>query len=662
MRTFHSPPSIGGANELFFLLQVAVVLSAVEDILRDQNTETTPTAYFAALLSLLQQAISSSAILNKDLAASTVYLLDIVTPFAPAPLLRLRFSQILTHLVPALTHKEAEAALLRSSIGCLESLLMAQDGTSWAISQRDIGPRRALAGLLNLGLDERPKVRKRAQEAVTKVLNNPPTSPSLDHPASDMCAAVTLSSVTELARTQEGQRGKKSGEHDPRLIHSLQLVKAVCAAGGWPSKRIEGLCEVLLGIAKSSNEFLMMAAFGVFEEVFASLVDEPASAKLPSVLAAISELRPSQNDSHLLPPWLAVVARGHEVYAQVDPDVALTALPTLFTLISAFLESPAYNIRTSASQCLVSLATTVIPDSALLDITRSTENIFSSIAKTTTDLLSVRYQGAWKEVFDILSALLDKLRWRSTPLLNDAIKLIGDLRSNEGFQGKKEADDVLGRAVRAMGPDAVLAVLPLNLAAPKPGAPGRAWMLPILRLWVGNAPLAHFRTFFVPLSEGFFQRVVDAGEGEKTVEVKIFETLVGQIWSLFPGYCDLPSDMVTAFDQTFAELLANVLYQKVELRSDICKGLQNIVDSNKAILELELGEDGEEDLVLQYRVTKLQAKANIEHLASFSGNLLAVLFNVYSTTLPQYRGFILKCLNSVLSITPHQVREEPPSS
>lgn len=593
--------------------------------------------------------------MNKEFAASTVYLLDIVTPFAPTPLLRLRFSQILTHLIPALTHKEAEAALLRSSIGCLESLLLAQGGTSWAIPQKDIGPRRALAGLLNLGLDDRPKVRKRAQEAITKVLGNPPPSPSLDHPAADMCAAVTLGYVTELARNQEVQRGKKGGEHDPRLIHSLQLVKAVCAAGGWPSKRVESLCEVLLGIAKSSNEFLMMAAFGVFEQVFASLVDETASAKLPGVLEAISELRPSQNDSQLLPPWLAVVARGHEVYAQVDPNVAFTTLPQLFTLISTFLESSAYNIRTSASQCLVSLATTVIPDTALLDITRSTENIFISITKTTTDLLSVRYQGAWKEVFDILSALLDKLRWRSTPLLNDAIKLIGDLRSNEGFQGKKEADEVLGRAIRAMGPDTVLTILPLNLAAPKLGAPGRAWMLPILSSWVENAPLAHFRSFFVPLSESFFQRVVDAGDGEKTVEVKIFETLVGQIWRLFPGYCDLPSDLVVAFDQTFAELLANVLYQKIELRNDICKGLQNLVDSNKAILEVELGEDGEEDMVLQHRVTKAQAKSNIEHLAGFSGNLLAVLFNVYSTTLPQYRGFILRCLNSFLSITPHKV-------
>ncbi|KAG0131187.1 armadillo-type protein [Tuber indicum] len=631
--------------------QVAVVLSAVEDILGEQKAEFTPTAYFAALLSLLQQATSTSAVLNKNLATSTVYLLDLVTPFAPPPLLRSKFQQILSHLVPTLTAHDVDGPLLRSSIGCLENLLVAQDAPAWAIPQRDIGPRRALVGLLNLGLDNRPKVRKKAHEAITKILKNPPPSPSLDHPVAEMCATITLQSVADLAKAGEGQR-KRNGEHDPRVIHSLQLIKAVASAGGWPNRKVEGLCEVLLSVSKSTNEYVMRAAFGVFEEMFASLVDGMASAKLPRVIEVITELRPSQNDSQLLPSWLAVIARGYEVYAQVSEREALVELPSLFETIAAFLGSQACNIRTSAAQCLISLATSCIPHSSLFDITRSTGRVFERITVTTTNLLSVRFQGAWNQVFEILSTLFDKLRWRSTPLLDEAVKVIGSLRSNEGFQGKKEADEVLGRAIRAVGPDTILSILALNLIKPAPGTPGRAWMLPILRDWVENTKLRHFREDFVPLSEAFFQKVVDFGEGkEKTVEIKIFETLVGQIWALLPGYCDLPLDLTEAFDQTFAELIANVLYQKVDLRSDICKALQRLVDSNKAVLEVPL-EDGVENLAAQRRVSKADANKNIAHLASYSGNMLAVLFNVYSTTLPQYRGFILKCLNSFLSITP----------
>lgn len=366
-------------------------------------------------------------------------------------------------------------------------------------------------------------------------------------------------------------------------------------------------------------------------------------------------MKPSHNDSQLLPPWLAVIARGYEVYAQVSEDEAFHKVPELFELFSQFLDSSAHNVKTSASQCLIAIVNTCIPESSLLDISRSTDQLFGTIAKSATNLLQVRYQGAWMEVFEVLNHLFMKYCWKASPHLNEAVKAVGDLRSNDSFQGKKQADEVLSSAVHAMGPEAVLKIIPLNLIKPVPGEPGRAWMLPILRDSVYNTKLGHFRKEMVPLSEAFFQKVVDFGEAEKTVEIKIFETLVGQIWSILPGYCDLPMDLVEAFDQSFAEMLANVLYQKVELRSDICKALQNLVDSNKAILEMEPDEHGEEDLVVQRRVSKVEAQKNLDHLAGFAGNILAVLFNVYSTTLPQYRGFILRCLNSFLSITPHEV-------
>lgn len=623
----------------------------MEDILVEQKTEFTPTAYFAALLSLLQQSTSTSAILNKELAVSTVYLLDLVTPFAPVPLLRAKFQQILSHLVPVLTHQGAEAPLLRSSIGCLESLLVAQDGAAWAIPQREIGPRRALAGLLGLGLDDRPKVRKRAHEAITKVLGSPPPGASQGHPAADMCATIILQSVSDLAKSSESQR-RKNGDNDPRLIHALQLVRALTGARGWPGKKIENLCEALLGISKSSNEFLMGAVFAVFEEMFAGMVDGVAAAKLPKAIEVISQLRPSQNDSQLLPSWLAVMARGYEAYAQVSENETFLKLPDLFDSVSVFLASQSYDIRAAAEHCLISLITSCIPDSSLSNNTNSTAEVFKHISKNVTDLLSVRYQGAWSSVFDILVALLDKLRWRSAPLLNDAVKVVGDLRSNSGFQGKKEAEKVLGHAIRAMGPENVLSILPLNLITPAAGNPGRAWMLPILRDHVANTNLAHFKREFVPLSEALFQKVVDFGEEkEKTVEIKIFETLVGQIWALLAGYCSLPLDLKKEFDTPFAELLANILYQKVDLRSDICKSLQQLVDSNKAVIDTPL-EGGVENLVVQRRVSKKSAKKNIKHIASFSKNLLSVLFNVYSTTPPQSRGFVLECINSILSITP----------
>ncbi|KAK1815311.1 pre-rRNA processing protein [Friedmanniomyces endolithicus] len=636
--------------------QTSVVLNAIEDTLRTQKSDPTSTAYFAALLSLLGQYISTEkGIINKEVAYAVVYLLDLVTSHVPTPLLRSKFPHIIASLAPALTHPDAEAPLLRASVGCLESLLVAQDGQAWSLPQSASSPRGAVAGLLALSVDHRPKVRKRAQEALETVLRHPPPSPSLDHPAADMCAESALRSLQSAAEEANSKKRKQKHKaeqhgHDPSVMHALQLVKVIAsAANGWPSKKIDALCAVLLNISRGSNEYLTLAAFEVFEIIFAGLADQVSSAKLPRLLDAIKELQPSQNDSQLLPPWIAVLSRGYDVSAQIEPQETFEKLPDLFEMIAAFLASSSHNIRVSASECLISLLSTCIPSSVLLEPSIMDDKVLERLAGTLRELLSVKYQTAWMEVFNVMTAAFDVLKWSSYPLLKGVVQTVGDLRSNDSFAGKKEAGTVLSAAIRAMGPDKLLAVLPLNLTKPVAGQPGRAWLLPLMRDAVSNTRLAHFRSEMVPLSETMFQRVLNNGDREKTMDIKVFETVVSQIWACFPGYCELPLDLAESFDQDFAEMLSNLLYRQPQLRTDICKALQNLVETNKAIAELEGSED---DLVSQGRVTKQDAQRSISHLAGFAGNVLAVLFNVYSQTLPHNRGNLLQCINSYLSITP----------
>lgn len=635
--------------------QTSVVLNAIEDTLRTQKSDPTPTAYFAALLSLLGQYITpDKGLVNKEVASSVVYLLDLVTSHVPAPLLQSKFPQILSSLALALTHPEAEAPLLRAGIGCLESLLIAQDSQAWALPQSQTSPRGAVSGLLALAMDHRPKVRKRAQDALANMLKHPPPSPSLDHPAADICAETALQRIQaaaeEASSKKRKQKHRHDGQNDPSLMHALQLVKTVASAqNGWPSKKIDALCEILLNISRGSNEFMTMAAFEIFEIIFAGLADEVSSSKLPRLLEVITELQPSQNDSQLLPPWIAVLSRGYEVSAQIEPEETFEKLPDLFAKISSFLASSSHNIRVSASECLISLLHTCVPESVILEPSVMDEKVFERVGKTLKDLLSVKYQTAWMEVFNVLSAAFEVFRWRSHPLLDNIVKTVGDLRGDDSFAGKKEADAVLAAAIKYAGADNVVAIIPLNLGKNASG-PGRAWLLPIMRGSVSNTRLAHFRSELVPLSEEMFQRVLNHGNKEKTMDVKIFETVVSQIWSCLPGYCELPVDLRDAFDQSFAEMLSNLLYQQPQMRSDICKALQNLVDTNKAIAEL----DGDENLIEQGRVTRKDAQKNIQHIASLAGNLLAVLFNVYSQTLPNNRGNLLQCINAYLSITPEQ--------
>ncbi|KAK6385941.1 pre-rRNA processing protein [Exophiala oligosperma] len=634
----------------------AVVLSSIEETLSEQKTKFTPTAYFAALLALLKQSSTGvSPDSNNEILTSAVYLLDLVTSYVSASLLRTQFNTIISLLAPLLSATTANAPLLRSAIGCLESLLVAQDSAAWKLPQTEASPRQAVLILLTLAIDPRPKIRKRAGEALTKVLKNPPPGPAIDHPAAELCAVAAqnnLKNAVDSAHQAKRQKGRPDDSNEPAVIHALQLTKLIAvASGGWPSKKIESLCELLLAISRSRNDFLVMSAFEVFEVIFDGMQDEVSSSKLPRLLDAIIELKPAQNDSQLTPPWIAIVSRGYGTAAAVDPEDTFAKLPEILDMIAAFLTSPAHNIRISASECLISFFANCVPDTAISEPSIFDEKLFEQISQKALGLLSIRYQSAWMEVFTALAALFDALRWRGDPYLLPIVKAVGELRSNEGFQGKKEADEVLGHAIRNLGPGAVLTILPHNLIKPKPGQPGRAWLLPLLRDHVSNTYLSHFRSELVPLSEAMYQRIIDHGSAEKTVDIKIFETVVQQIWATLPGYCDLPLDLQTAVDQPFAEMVSNLLYQQTDLRVDLCRGLQNLVESNQALLASDLSDD---ILLLERRMSRSDAAKNIQHLASLANNLLAVLFNVYSQTLPQSRTYILQCINAYLSVTPEK--------
>ncbi|KAL9050406.1 MAG: hypothetical protein Q9162_006654 [Coniocarpon cinnabarinum] len=634
--------------------QTRVVLLAVEDTLQGQNSEFTPTAYFAALLSLLGQHISGTGSQNSEVGNAVVYLLDLVTPSVPVPLLKSKFVSILNILGPALSNADVDSALLRASIGTLVSLLVAQDAKAWTLPQNQAGARQALAGLLKLALDPRPKVRKRAQDGIASVLEHRPASPSLDHPAADLCAETALLSIQEFAAGHEsiGKQVNQSQGHDPALIHAMQLVKVIAkSAGGWPSRGLESLSQALFTVARSRNSFLTSTAFEVFETVIGGMAkDEESSEKLSHLLDAMTDMQPSQNDTQLLPPWIAVVARGYDVYAQVDEIETFQRLPEIFAKVSSFLASSLYEIRSSASECLVSLLVNCIPASIILEPSVMDEKVFEKLANTMNGLFDVKFQSAWMEVFGVLGAMLGNFRWHSVPLLNKAVQTVGELRASESFQEKEKADVVIASAVQYMGPENVLQILPLNLGVDSARRQGRAWLIPVIRDHVSNTSLAHFKTSFVPLSERLFQNVMDAGD-KKTMETKIFETLVQQIWSCLPGYCDRPTDCANAFDQSMAEMISNLLYQQPQMRNDLCRALLNLVQGYKDIVQHE-HEDSAELLVVNNRLTKELAQSHLDHLSKYAANMLAVLFNVYGETLPQHRAPLLAAINIYLSITP----------
>lgn len=635
---------------------LAIILSAVEENIEEQKNDKTPVAYFVSFLSLLDQCISNDQILDSNLAATTAYFLDLVFPFTPKPLLKSKFNQILAKLAQPLTLENAEAALVRSTIGALESLLLAQDGSSWN-SKGQVSPKRAFLALLETSFDPRPKVRKRAQEAVSKILSNPPASPSPTHVAAPLAADAALTQLSTLLNTYKTQ--KKNKEVNSQIIHVLQLIKMITSTNSWPVNKIEELCDILLEISKTSDQFLVSSAFGAFEGLFQSMTDVIDVEKFTRVLNVIFDLKPSINDTHLAASWLAVVAKALESFALLSPESCISKLPTVLPIVASYLSSESKDIYSSASQCLIAIVSQSIPDKFLLqpsptngitgEIYETVDDAITYISKMIEDILfSIKYQNATKEILEFTTATILKLRSRANPDFLDVLKNVGDWRTNEtdNFPYNKEAEDVIAASISSMGPEVVLSVLPLNLTGEN-GGPGRAWLLPLLRDNVRFAELDFYKNSILPNIE-FFDTKIEQSNNKESINSKIFQTIVDQIWSLLPHFCDLPKDLTSAFDETFATKLSDLMFAKVELRVPICHAWRLLVESNVAYRDGAL----DEDLLMQQEFPKEEARKNVEYLSTIAGNILTVLFNVFTYTVADSRGFVLETIETYLNIIP----------
>lgn len=648
---------------------VAIILSAVEEnIDSTQEMSKNIVQYLVTLMTLLDQAMDKDTHAIKDLklTTSTAYLLDIIFHYCPKSLLRKQFADILTKIAPCITDEKAEAPLIKSAIGCLEALLIAQDAQAWNNTyDLSITPRRGLQGLLELSTDPRPKVRKRALDSVSTVLSNPPAAPTPQHVAAGTIVDHSLSSLITILQelsTISNKKLKVKGtmeEFTSRIIRALRLINTVIITGQWPSNKIEPLCDALLEVTKSSEQYLVSTAFECFENLFKSMAESTitsglAENKFLKVLDIIFSLKPSNSDTHLTGAWIAVVVKAMSTYATHQPLRCFQKLPEVFRLMAFYMASETPEIYLSASNCLIALITDSIKDDQLLlppaissEHDHAVTNVIKELSLIMIDFLSIKFIHCAKEVLNILATLFEKLRYRSNPYLISSLQIVDKWRVNEEnyLEIRNEAERVIGAAISSMGPDVVLSLMPLNLENPSDGEPGRAWLIPIIRDYTKNSKLSVFSDEMAPLIK-YFESKFDKLPQE-SVQLRVFQTIVDQLWSTLPHFCELPIDLQESFNDEFAAEISSLLYGNVGLRTTLCHALRVLVESNALYANGALSDD----VLLQQHFPAEEAKKNIDYLASKSSNILAVLFNVYTETSPNARGFIMETIEAYLKIT-----------
>jgi len=168
------------------LVVLESTIQSTPRIIVNSSSSATPTAsaYFAALVTTLQGIITRNerSLNDGGVLPATLYLIAIVIPFVPPALLRSQSSTLLPILVPLLPHTYPHAPSLRSLVTIFGIFISSLDSHSLDSHSLDApSPRNAFSTIVEHTIDPRPKVRRKAAEAVRDVLSNPPP-PLQTHP------------------------------------------------------------------------------------------------------------------------------------------------------------------------------------------------------------------------------------------------------------------------------------------------------------------------------------------------------------------------------------------------------------------------------------------------------------------------------------------------
>ncbi|KEP47350.1 ribosomal RNA-processing protein [Rhizoctonia solani 123E] len=665
----------------------ATLLIALEQTF-DEQTPPTPrsaVAYCAALCTTLEQAVKAKSVSmgESDFVPGVLYLLAAVLPHVPTPVVRAQVSVILPLLAPLLPLSLQHPPALRSLLSVLCSLWAPLDAPTLTGTPL---LRNAWASVLQLCVDPRPKVRKKAQEVAKSVLAAPP-APMLRHPYAEQTAQYLLNLLTDV-----------SPDRAEVTIWSCAWVKTL--APFWPTTHLVELLQALLNLPSLNIPFLTAAAYTTITAILTpaptslnpetqdattgSTVPPPALAPthFPASLATLLSLPPAGDADAV--PWIGAVGACLHAWAEVCRDAEaiedtpslpqdlLLAIPNAFRALWAQLEeghSP--EVRAAAEDAIVhGLLGGIFGDGGRVRANGTNEGKAGDIAdllvkeclkawgkgpknakksslglilttlESSLDSVSTASSGALGNVLSVVEGVIAVLGMNSevggpTPavtLTPSLVKAVGTLRGAQGFMWREKADGVIGAAIRAMGPASFLEILPMNLIPDKdmPNRDGRAYLLPLLatNLIPRTADIRHFVSYFVPLSEKLFelQSATDK-EGER----KIWEVCINQVWTCFRGYCTGLAGLKEGLSTQFLQLLTNLLYSQPTLRVSILHGVRALVASNRSIPADEIHYNYAE---------RSRAEENLIFLAGLAGNMLSVLFNVFSSVESNDRGLV----------------------
>ncbi|XP_074501840.1 RRP12-like protein [Sebastes fasciatus] len=608
--------------------EICAVLAAVTEVIRGQGGKETETEYYAALMTTLEVVDTAES------QAAVAYLLNLVMKRVPTPVLISKFSDTTKALMDVMSKQATSetASALRWILSCLATLLRKQDASVWTYPTT----LQAYHGLLSFTVHSKPKVRKAAQQGVCSILrgsdflftDNAPTH----HPAAATTAKFCMKEMEQAGGSKE----------DTTTLHVLGLLKELM--GTFPLGAVKSCCETLLRVMTLSHVLVTASAMQAFHRLFS--MKPNASSLSPElnaqIITALYDYLPSENDLQPLLAWLAVMEKAHVHLASLQSSLSLGHLPRLFSAAMSCLLSPHVQVVSAATNTLKTLLTECVgprmEEMGGIAATASSGNpaYVCKMFRIVEEGLSYRYHASWPFVLQILGCFYRAAGKQAHPVMTKSLQSLADLRATPQFPFSGELDLAVGGAVESMGPEVVLGAVPLNITGYDDDLEfPRSWLVPVIRDHVKNTHLGFFASYFLPLASTLKQRAGELEQAGQKLESKVYQTLQTQIWTMLPGFCTCPVDLLASF-KGIARMLGMAINERPDLRLTVCQALRTIVNKSCSTEE---------------------EKAEV---GRFSKNFLPILFNVYGQQpaageSATYRMAVLDTIKVYLTVTEIQM-------
>ncbi|XP_066534944.1 RRP12-like protein [Hoplias malabaricus] len=549
--------------------EICAVLAAVTEVIRSQGGKETETEYFAALMTTLEAVESSESL------AAVSYLLNLVMKRVPAPVLIKKFSDTAKAFMDVLSKQASvdSVSSIRWILACLATLLRKQDLSVWSYPST----MQVYHGLLCFTVHSKPKVRKAAHQGVCAVLRGSDfmfseNAPS-HHPAAVTTAKYCIKEIEQAGGNKE----------DTTTLHVLGLLKELIST--FPLSSVKSCCETLLRVMTLSHVLVTAGAMQAFHKLFSGKPSASTmSAELNAqIITALYDYMPSENDLQPLLAWLAVMEKAHVHLSSLQSSLSLGHLPRLFSTAMSCLLSPHTQVVSAATQTLKMLINEcVAPHMAEIgQILPSTStgngHYVCKMFRAVEEGLSYRFHASWPFVLQILGCFYRAAGKNAHPVMIKSLQSLCDLRATPRFPYGGELDLAVGRAVESMGPQVVLNAVPLLITGTDDDLEfPRSWLIPVIRDHVKNTQLAYFASYFLPLASTLKQKADELEQAGQKLVAKVYQTLQLQIWTMLPGFCTKPSDLVSSF-KGIARTLGMAISERPDLRMCIYQSLRTLI-------------------------------------------------------------------------------------